>query len=102
MLVFIFVVAISVLFTYLGIVVPLRKLSKIMEDATTYEFSALKDQKTVDSRSIILELEAMQASFFQMIKNFADAIQSNKELLNSKGSGTKLSRGDASESSFNV
>ncbi|KAJ3294333.1 hypothetical protein HK104_003678 [Borealophlyctis nickersoniae] len=62
--------------TYI-ITYPLRTLSRIMKEATTFDFSALKNGY-LDARSFIGELSSMQETFNEMIVNFADAIEKSK------------------------
>ncbi|KAI9004191.1 hypothetical protein BC832DRAFT_77789 [Gaertneriomyces semiglobifer] len=62
---------------------PLATLTKVMMNATNMDFSALQDGY-LDRRSSIRELAAMQVVFSIMLKRFASAIQSNRNLVGPK------------------
>ncbi|KAJ3072546.1 hypothetical protein HDU99_002171, partial [Rhizoclosmatium hyalinum] len=64
------------------ITAPLRKLTKSMEEATKFDFSALKEGFLKD-RSYLTEIGVMQTVFNAMIVKFADAIKANASLKGS-------------------
>ncbi|KAJ3216669.1 hypothetical protein HK099_005777 [Clydaea vesicula] len=83
--VFLIFVTLSLFATYYLIVAPLKEISSIMEQATKFDFSALKENNLMSNRSKITEFALVQSSFFTMIKNFAQSLQANN-LLSRRGS----------------
>ncbi|KAI9105876.1 hypothetical protein DFS34DRAFT_33656 [Phlyctochytrium arcticum] len=70
---------------------PVAQLTNVMKQATAMDFSALQGGY-LDKQSAIRELASMQVVFSIMLKRFAGAIQSNRNLVGPKqsqhGSGT--------------
>ncbi|KAI9097055.1 hypothetical protein DFS34DRAFT_133472 [Phlyctochytrium arcticum] len=71
--------------TSLIIILPIRRLNHVMNEATNFDFSALRSgyMKTL---SPFLEIAQMETSFSLMLSKFADAIQSNRQLNQRKRS----------------
>ncbi|KAJ3397056.1 hypothetical protein HDU92_001069, partial [Lobulomyces angularis] len=86
--VFIVIVTISLFIINIFVINPLKEISLIMDQATRFDFSALKDRDAINKRSIVKEFESLQSSFFIMIKNFAQSLKNNKALQTRKTNGT--------------
>ncbi|ORY37242.1 hypothetical protein BCR33DRAFT_742336 [Rhizoclosmatium globosum] len=77
--VFVAMVSISCILTYFTVSVPLAKITKIMVQATSFDFSAFKAMESQNA-NIISELGTMEGVFYKMIEKFASSIKANREL----------------------
>lgn len=68
----------------LGLVIEYLTIRKTLSNATTFDFSALREGY-LDRRSVFKEISEMQDVFAKMLSKFAEAIQSNKNLVKSAG-----------------
>ncbi|KAI8911179.1 hypothetical protein DFJ77DRAFT_520437 [Powellomyces hirtus] len=64
-------------------VIPLKRLSLVMQAATKFDFSAV-NSGSLNRRSILAELANMEEVFATMLHKFATAIQANKSLQNTR------------------
>ncbi|KAJ3060633.1 hypothetical protein HDU99_005837, partial [Rhizoclosmatium hyalinum] len=77
--VFVAMVFVSCVLTYFTVTVPLAMITKIMIQATSFDFSAFK-QMEAKNANIITELGTMEEVFYKMIEKFAASIKANREL----------------------
>ncbi|KAJ3046440.1 hypothetical protein HK097_000858 [Rhizophlyctis rosea] len=84
------------IFTSVIIILPLKRLISVMNDATNFDFSALRNGY-LNRRSMFVEIAEMQEVFSVMMVKFASAIQSNKALV-----GRRVGEGSANPGSSSV
>ncbi|KAJ3226210.1 hypothetical protein HDU81_007428 [Chytriomyces hyalinus] len=87
--VFVVMVCISCVLTYFSVTVPLSKITTIMVQATSFDFTAFKAMEK-QKGNFITELGTMEKVFYTMIEKFAQSIKANRELSganNNQGSG---------------
>ncbi|KAJ3290042.1 hypothetical protein HDU79_003589 [Rhizoclosmatium sp. JEL0117] len=77
--VFVAMVFVSCVLTYFTVTIPLAMITKIMIQATSFDFSAFK-QMEAKNANIITELGTMEEVFYKMIEKFAASIKANREL----------------------
>ncbi|ORY37241.1 hypothetical protein BCR33DRAFT_769884 [Rhizoclosmatium globosum] len=82
--VFVAMVIVSCILTYFTVTVPLAKITKIMVQATSFDFSAFKAMEKQNA-NIISELGTMEEVFYKMIEKFANSIKANRELSGAGG-----------------
>ncbi|KAJ3025565.1 UNVERIFIED_CONTAM: hypothetical protein HDU68_006992 [Siphonaria sp. JEL0065] len=73
------------------ITLPIWKLTKAMEEATKFDFSALKEGH-LKERSYLTEIGTMQTVFNTMIVKFASAIKTNASLMKGPGVSSTMSQ----------
>ncbi|KAJ3215506.1 hypothetical protein HK099_006321 [Clydaea vesicula] len=83
--VFVILVSFSIIGTCLWIVRPLQQMITIMDQATRFDFTVLKNQDIIAKRSVLTEFASLQTSTIAMIKNFAQAINAFNELSTYRG-----------------
>ncbi|KAJ3017477.1 UNVERIFIED_CONTAM: hypothetical protein HDU68_011675 [Siphonaria sp. JEL0065] len=82
--VFVAMVVVSCILTYFSVTVPLAMITKIMVQATSFDFSAFKAMENQNA-NIITELGTMEEVFYKMIEKFASSIKANRELSGAGG-----------------
>ncbi|KAI8608585.1 hypothetical protein BC830DRAFT_1174292 [Chytriomyces sp. MP71] len=87
--VFIVLLLISSILTYLSVSVPLTKVTSIMTQATSFDFSAFKAMEA-QKGNFITELGTMEKVFYTMIEKFASSIKANRELSNAQGQASQM------------
>ncbi|TPX50518.1 hypothetical protein CcCBS67573_g10086 [Chytriomyces confervae] len=101
--VFVVMVCISCVLTYFSVTVPLSKITTIMVQATSFDFTAFKAMEK-QKGNFITELGTMEKVFYTMIEKFAQSIKANRELSgannNNQASGlASQNRGTANNQS---
>ncbi|KAI8802745.1 hypothetical protein BJ742DRAFT_777925 [Cladochytrium replicatum] len=66
------------------IITPIRRMVQNMAKATKFEFSSLEESLKLTRPSIFIELRILQETFAKMVKTFAEAIQRNKVLTETR------------------
>ncbi|KAI9334552.1 hypothetical protein BDR26DRAFT_866818 [Obelidium mucronatum] len=84
--VFVAMVIVSCILTYFSVTVPLAMITKIMVQATSFDFSAFKAMESQNA-NLITELGTMEEVFYKMIEKFASSIKANRELSAAGGGG---------------
>ncbi|KAJ1546818.1 hypothetical protein HK405_006836, partial [Cladochytrium tenue] len=83
-----FALIVAVLLSW-AIVAPLRRLVVSIVQAAKFDFSSLNTNTTM-GHSWLIEIGALESSFFTMLKKFAEAVQRNKSLFTG-GAGSSQS-----------
>ncbi|KXS13574.1 hypothetical protein M427DRAFT_33772 [Gonapodya prolifera JEL478] len=84
----VFMILVSVIFTWLFISKPIRTILRAMQKATTFDFSVIRDGSLNTKGSIINEIQETQDRFFEMLKVFANALKQNKQLMQGHKTGS--------------
>ncbi|KAJ3231053.1 hypothetical protein HDU78_007947 [Chytriomyces hyalinus] len=99
--VFVVMVCISCVLTYFSVTVPLSKITTIMVQATSFDFTAFKAMEK-QKGNFITELGTMEKVFYTMIEKFAQSIKANRELSganNQASIASQSARGTANNQS---
>ncbi|KAJ3102489.1 hypothetical protein HDU96_009606 [Phlyctochytrium bullatum] len=73
-------IGLSVPLFYWSVGRPLIVLSRNMEEVAKFDFHSLQQEKRRNARSYIRELSLMQSTYWNMVKNFAEALARNRAL----------------------
>ncbi|KAJ3286284.1 hypothetical protein HDU79_006596 [Rhizoclosmatium sp. JEL0117] len=76
---FVFVMLLGVVFTYLQITKPMQKLATYLEMASNFKFKPITESGGYGKTSFLSELGEIHVMFFEMVERFAVAIKENHE-----------------------